>query len=426
MNKRFLTLLMCLAVGWNVTETSARAQVSMPEPIPQDQIESVKPYRLTGLIDAYYTTGSGVVAVHPRVVLSCAHVIYDPDFRRWLSGARWFRGYNSEEAPERADGQVLNGYFYWRSYAAAFRAGEKARQRPFGGLRAIAREFDLDAVAYFSYRDDLGNGEYAEVFDEGAPWLQAFREKWVTGYPAGRYEEGDPLEYRQHVTGSFLPALRREVRTARNYLTLDDYVETGPGNSGGPVWLRDPDDNDNYVVAGVLVSGAEQSLNGFSSIGVHATSARSWRLITSAVQTADMGAASQNLTVSFTDAPVPVPDGTTRVVRGRVRTFPGEVVRSINVSGMPTFLNEVRIDLVVDHDDRRDLLVLIQPPGQKRWPIYDGLFDEAGNEVLFEDEDVPMFYGINPNGQWKLRVVDMVSGGDTGKLMSAEIRIGAR
>jgi len=426
MKARTLGFLCCLIAGPVVTVDQARAQVAKPQPIQPDQVESIKPYRLTGLVDAVYGTGSGAVVAHPRVILSCAHVIFDADFRRWLSGARWFRGWNVGTAPERVKGQILNGYFYWRAYAGAFRAAERARKKPRGALRAVAREFDLDAVAYFSYRDDLGRGEYAEVFPDGAPWLGTVSDKWITGYPSGRYKVGDPLEYRQHVTGSFRNPLRREVRKARRYLTLDDYAETGPGNSGGPVWMQDPANNRNYMVAGVLVSGAERSVDGFSSIGVHATSARSWQLVTNAVRTADLGYAEQALDASFTDSPVEVPDAVTRVKRGRVRTFPGEIVRSTTVSGMPSFVNDVRLDLVIEHDERTDLLILIQPPRQKRWAIYDGWFDESGNEVRFDDEDVPMFYGINPNGRWRLYVVDLVSGGDTGRLISATIRISAR
>jgi subtilisin-like proprotein convertase family protein len=425
MKARHVAFALCWMAALGTSADRAGAQVQ-PQPIAKGQIETLQPYRLTGLIDAYYGTGSGVVVAHPRVVLSCAHVIYDADFRRWLSGARWFRGYNEDSGPERPDGQVLNGYFYWRAYAAAFRASERARRRPFGGLRAIAREFNLDAVAYFSYRDNLGNGEYASVFADGAAWLETPREKWITGYPSGRYREGDPLEFRQHVTGSFSSPLRREVRTARQYLTLENRAETGSGNSGGPVWMRDPDNNSNFVVAGLLVSGAERIPDGVSSIGVHATSARSWRLISSAVETTGLGSAAPTLTASFTEGPVDIPDAVTRVVKGGVQTFPGEIIQSATVSGMPTFLNDVRIDLLVEHDDQTDLLILIQPPRQLRYPVYDGFWDERGNEVRLDDEDVPMFYGINPNGRWRLYVVDMVSGGDTGRLISAKIRVNAR
>jgi len=422
MKARKTGLLLCLLAALALAVDGVRGQV-VPLPVEPGRIESDPRYRLTGLIDAYYGTGSGAVVAHPRVVLSCAHVIYDPDFRRWLSGARWFRGYNESSGPERADGQVLNGYFYWRAYAGAFRAAERARRRPFGGLRAIAREFNLDAVAYFSYRDDLGNGEFASAFDDGAPALRTGAEKWITGYPGGRYEEGDPLEYRQHVTGPISEPLRREVRTAPRYLTLDDFAETGSGNSGGPVWMQDS--SGEYAVVGILVSGAESETEGFSSIGVHATSARSRQLVDRAVETTGLESAVSSVSASFADSPVEIPDAETRVRRGRERLFPGALVQSVRVSGLPSFLNDVRLDLEIEHGDRTDLLILIQAPRRTRYPLYVGEVDDPGDKVSFNDEDVPMFYGINPNGRWRIYVVDYVPG-DTGRLISATIRISAR
>ena len=413
-----------------VTAVLGFAQVTMPQPVLEGETENDKRTRLTGLIDATFSWGSGAVAEHPRVVLSCAHVIFDTYFARWLSGARWFRGWNDGNAPDKAQGQVLNGYFYWRPYAAASRVAERARRWWWlpGGWKKIAKEFDLDAVAYFSYSDDLGGGEYSRTFADGAPWLNtSYLEKWVTGYPSGRYEEGNPLEFRQHLTGGFYPALWREWRGAPSYLTLDDTVETGSGNSGGPVWLRDPDNNEDYMIAGVLVSGAEQAESGISSIGVRATSQRSYKLILDAMRTADEGYGEVTQEREFISGTVEVPDAVSRVLKGKVRKIPGEIKQSVYFTGMPPTLNGAQIDLLIEHEERRDLLIMIQPPKQRKYPVFDGWYEDPGSEdVSLSGEEVPYFYGINPNGRWTLRVLDMESGGDTGRIVSARIRVKSR
>jgi len=101
------------------------------------------------------------------------------------------------------------------------------------------------------------------------------------------------------------------------------------------------------------------------------------------------------------------------------------VKKSFRVSGMPRIINEVRVDLEIMHDERRDLLVILETPNKKRLPLYDGDLDFSGQSVIFDDEKAPLFYGLNPNGRWVLRVIDMLPG-STGKVVSATVHISAR
>lgn len=48
-----------------------------PQPVEAGQEATRTDYRTTGLIETAFAWGSGVVAEHPRVVLSCAHVVFD-------------------------------------------------------------------------------------------------------------------------------------------------------------------------------------------------------------------------------------------------------------------------------------------------------------------------------------------------------------
>lgn len=90
------------------------------------------------------------------------------------------------------------------------------------------------------------------------------------------------------------------------------------------------------------------------------------------------------------------------------------------VSGMPKIIHEVRVDLEIRHGDRRDLLVILETPNKKRLPFDEGELDTNGQEVLFENEDAPLFYGLNPNGRWVQRVIDTLAG-DEGLLISATV-----
>ena len=394
--------------------------VDVPQPVEPGQEAEYSIFRMTGLIEAAYSWGSGAVAEHPRVVLSCAHVVYDDFYGQWTSGARWYRAYNGETAPAREIGQPLNGYFYWRSYATAENAARRATDRNFP--RAVAAMFNLDAVAYFSYADDLGGGEQAPVFTDGAARLASNSTKWITGYPGGRYAEGDPREYRLHLTGGFDSPLLPEYGNLKNYVTSYYVAETGSGNSGGPVWMTDADGAPH--LAGILVSGAEQANGADSWIGVHATSAQSRALLTAAVATADLGP--RAVSQSYDTGPgSPIPDAITRRLRGQNATRPGEVVRTFRVRGLPKTINSVKIDLVIEHSERRDLDILLTAPGKKRLPIYDGYYDESGANVIMEQEEAPLFYGLNPNGTWVLRIRDLAPA-DTGRLISATVHINAR
>jgi len=346
-----------LAAAFAITITAAPG-VEVPQPVPPGSESSLPLYQTTGLIEGAFAWGSGVVAGHPRVVLSCAHVVYDDVFHTWTSGARWYRAYNETGAPDASNAQSLNGYFYLRSYSAAVKATARASDRSF--YRVIANEFGLDTVAYFSYADDLGAGQYAEVLSDGAAQLAENKTKWITGYPGGRYEEGDPLQYRLHVTGGFAGPLLPEFAKAKNYVTSYLVAETGMGNSGGPVWTEGPDGTPS--VAGVLVSGGEQETDGESWIGVHATSARNKALIEAAKKAAGQGVLVQT---KFEDATgeAAIPDAVARRVKDSLRTTNGQITKVFRIKGMPKTINEVKIDLGVRHDQRTDLVVELRAPG---------------------------------------------------------------
>jgi hypothetical protein len=408
----------------------------VPQPVAQGLEGSRLDYRMTGLIEAPYSWGSGVVVEDNQVVLSCAHVVYDDIFRQWTSGARWYRAYNGSTLPNVQDAKPLNGYFFWRSYSSAVQAAARAQRRlenyPLESnvpdavynawLRALAREFNLDAVAYFSYAQDLGGGSFARLRADGASLLASDRFKWITGYPGGRYPEGDPLEYRLHDTGQFRTSLEPEFPSLANYVTAYDEIETGSGNSGGPVWAN-ANDSPDPVVAGILVSGAELQTEGESLVGVHATSAQSAKLVEAAM--AATNETSQTKTHQAVIEGGNVPDAERVRVPGGNRTKEGQLVRTFKVRGLSKVINEVRVDLDIKHTERRDVRVVLQAPGKRLLPVYDGYYDTPGEDVKLSGQAVPLFYGLNPNGTWVLRIIDTTPA-DVGQLVSATVQITAR
>lgn len=382
--------------------------VEVPSPVPIGD-EGTDPYAFTGIISTYESYGSGVVAAHPRVVLSCAHVVFSLDYLAWTSGAEFFTAWNDTTAPEYGTGQFLTGYYYWRTYAPAAAATDRLFRLGKNPLAAEAREFNQDFVAYFHHSTDLAEGACAEVWEDGVPVLSdAAKDKVVTGYPMGRYSEGDTNEFRMHKT-SFTGALSPEFRFTKRYLTAYNIAETGSGNSGGPVWVRQ-DEGGSPSVAGVLVSGQEQPEFKESMIGVHAVSRDGWRLIQSALDATTVGAPTSR---SFEIAGGTIPDYST-------------LKRSIKVSGLPKTVLSVTLDLEINHPLRSDITVAVRAPGRKTAVVYDGIYDgQTGPSINLTNEQIAYFYGASANGVWTV-VIDDWEPQDEGSLVSARLNITAR
>jgi hypothetical protein len=217
-------------------------------------------------------------------------------------------------------------------------------------------------------------------------------------------------------------------KTTKNYLTAYDVAETGSGNSGGPVWA--PDQNGNYRVAGVLVSGQETTLPNpednwdRSMVGVHAVSAAGWRLINSALQAS--GQSPVVRVFSTTQGRSVIPDRQTVVRKSLVRTF--------KVAQLPATTLYVQLDLDILQtraDDRRDLYITLRSPGGRTIVVYDGRFEKERREYPqppfpYDDEPMAYLYGTNPNGTRSLVMRDDVRNIVTGEFISAELKIKAR
>ncbi|MEO7300285.1 MAG: BACON domain-containing protein [Verrucomicrobiota bacterium] len=220
------------------------------------ELSQTYPYNVTGLLSATEAgkIGSGAVIRYPKVVISCAHVVYDFG---WKNGNYFFPAWNLGSFPSRSQGVLLRSYWHFTSYSSG----------------TSDRDFDRDFVAHYAY-ENIAEGRYGRALEDGREGLRSTLPKLITGYPGGLYPSGSPFENRLHQTGPFsLPFIPSSYST---YLTINE-VSTGAGNSGGPTWVNNSND---WAFAGVLVAGLERSENdGIDRAGVRAIEAAAWDLV---------------------------------------------------------------------------------------------------------------------------------------------------
>lgn len=235
------------------------------EPVSSNTSESY-PYALTGLIQNDLATGSGATVKHPRIVISCAHVVFDEYRYRWITDNYYTAGWHQSYLPSQSGSVPLRGFYYFTSYATYLQS--------YGSTGS--QTFSKDFVVHYAYRDTAG-GQYADYFEDGVSALKTTAEKLLVGYPAALYRSGDPSEYLMHAAGPFTNQFYADYGP---YLGTDG-VATAGGNSGGPVFVSDSSD---YRFAGVLVSGLNTRLgDSTNTIGVVGINSQMWGLVESAI-----------------------------------------------------------------------------------------------------------------------------------------------
>ena len=103
----------------------------------------------------------------------------------------------------------------------------------------------------------------------------------------------------------------------------------------------------------------------------------------------------------------------------------GGATDSLTVAGLPDTANieAATLNITVEHDDAWDLGITITSPAGTE-SVVNAPFNDALDEVPgISDWNLMSnaFYGENPNGVWRVRVVDLASG-DTGRLVSWALR----
>jgi hypothetical protein len=267
--------------------------------------------------------------------------------------------------------------------------------------------FQFDFVANYSATQNTAGGYAGGWVEDGKPYLTTGGfNKLISGYPAGRYNEGDPNEHRMHSTEFNV----NMGVTRENYLGLDG-VETGPGNSGGPVWVLR---NGEWALAGVLVSGTEYLSNQWSSIGVCSLNKQGWGLITSALRRTGSTGELFKKRVALENVPVEIPDQSS-------------AVRTFTVSGLVGVIQGVKVDLAITHPRQGDLAVTLRSPSGQTVSLLSAVVKRRSSRInlILSGKNVSGFKNLSPNGVWTLTVRDSYQQ-DVGSLQSGSLEITTR
>jgi hypothetical protein len=382
---------------YSVVATDLWGGSKIPSPVDTANL-ALSPYVYTGLIMQKNATGSGSVAIHPRLVLGCAHLNYS-DGSTWLPAGsiEWFWKWNQGNYPETGDGLSLTGYYYFSTY--------QFNQILYGGSNSKTYQFDF--VANYSATQDAAGGRAASWVYDGKKCLTVGKAtKRVTGYPAGRYKDWDSNKYRMHETDFSANMLV----SLNNFLFLNG-VETGQGNSGGPVWIWN---NRDWAFGGVVVSGLDIAKDNRSVIGVCSLNQGNWSLILSALR--QLGATDflYKRWVPMGNLPVAIPDQSS-------------ISRTLEVADLLGTVQTIKINLFASHERGGDLIVTLRSPNGKTVRLTTAVTTARSSppNLTLTSRDVMGFQGLSPNGLWTLTVKDSYRS-KTGSLQMASMEITTR
>lgn len=343
-----------------------------------------EPYYYNGLVLSGGARGSGFVAEHPNVFFTAAHVVFDDG--GWTSPPSWVGGYNGEGAPPAESEIPARGYFRWTQYANLVAEYGPTSRSAFG--RDVALAWGLQPFVA---------GIPASLDFKGISHLQQSNISMITGYPAELIYTAESGGYYLHSTA---PDITPFKPTFGRYLYAT-HLSTGPGNSGGPVWVQDP--MGNWKAGGVLVSGRP------SETGIYAMSpdiksflqAASPALATPRRSMKFVGGVSASSTLLAMPKPKNIPDGAQRWTRIplSVLSFPDDAT-----------VSKVTLQLDISTAHRGDLVVALLGPGGVFSIIHNG--EGAGEDnLVYEDYDISgPFAGGEPDGRWTLLVQDRLAG----------------
>jgi len=359
------------------------------------------PYAATGYVDSrvpgsnFPFSGSGAVARDPRLLYTCAHVLYDRG--QWAYAVAFHRAWHSRNAPSDFNAVWARGYHYVTGYA------DRA---------TFPYDFDKDfAVAYTSASQQFGMplGWYAD----GAAAVASGAAKMIVGYPAELYIDRSNGFYFQHRTGPFNAAFFR--RAGAWYEVAG--VSTGKGNSGGPVLVWD---GSSYRLAGVLVSGAFD--RGVHYAGIYALDAAAELAATSALASAEQPELPPSVS----------PAGTTRVASNSKTAALKDGARRFTVRRMTiprragASITGVNLDLSVSAERRGDLDVFLRSPRGRTYVVAAANpADNDANLVLTNADISGPFLGSNPRGGWRIFLRDSVVGGAS-RFQRAALRVASQ
>jgi len=206
-----------------------------------------------------------------RLLLTAAHVVHvqrEEHVPTFADSVYFFPAWNGAAPPQTLETAVpLRGFHVMAGYVDAVESGETVQRYGNQWEVALARDF----AAGWSY-ENLAGGAAPVYKSGGGDALRSLREKMLTGYPTGLYDDGHPGQWRMHRLGPFNRPLIPTVESF--YMSV--LHATARGNSGGPVWVKDS--REEWGVAGISVAGVAIDGNDYF-LGTVAIRVAEWELI---------------------------------------------------------------------------------------------------------------------------------------------------
>lgn len=323
---------------------------------------------MESLVGGYWYRGSAVVARDPKLLYSCAHLFYEQ--RQWASDFYFHRAYSAKGYPPEGSGASPRGLHYFTSYSS--------------GVNAYGQDSDVAFASDFTvlYSSKAMAPYAVDWWPKGGAALRSGKAKRIIGYPSRVDYTGAAGHCYQHATDWF----NYDGYKVLNGFNEFQNVSTGPGNSGGPVFVHDPSTGEDRL-AGILVSGSRRTA------GVIALDLSTHTLASYALGQKDQTRTyTDNIARSF-------PDGATT-----------DTIIPIRVSGFSGTIQKLKLSLNISTARRGDLNVYLKSPGGRiRW-INKQSFDQGDNLILTDENLTNRFGGYAPNGTWELHVRDAVAG----------------
>ncbi len=325
----------------------------------------------TGLVTSRFSSGnfrgSGVIARDPRLVYSCAHVLYEDGV--WATSYKFHRAYHAQSSPASTDGASPRGFRYFTQY--------EPNLSQYGDNSYEA--FSVDFVVYYA---DSSFGDAVGYWLDGGNVLRSNRWKRIVGYPSYLHYNGQQGYCYQHATDWFS---NEAVQWKEAYHRFTG-VSTGPGNSGGPLFVHDSV-NDQEYLAGIVVSGLSDS------VGTCALSDATHKMATNALGL-------EPVTRTFTNSKrLRLPDGSKRYKN-----------RSITADGYSEGVTGLTLNARINTRHRGELAVYLKSPsGRIHW-VSKPSKDRRKNLVVRDLDVSSSFDGVAANGRWVLRMRDARAG----------------
>jgi hypothetical protein len=354
----------------------------IPEKIDPLLIDS-EPYRFNGVVLTDEFRGSGFCAWNKRTFFTAAHMVWKTG---WGAPPIWAPTANALTVDEDTQVQA-RGYFRWKSYASLVAVGGQT-----------GNAFGKDVILAYAFQD-LIPGTPAKLDLNAYKNLRGNRTTMITGYPAlAFYTDQAITGYFMHQTGPGITPYGVDFgRALRTPL-----IASGPGNSGGPLWIKETDGS--WSAAAVYVGGrpSESIVNAFSPDTNSLTQAVAPLVKTPFAQTSAAVAGIEGSSYFFPmSKPKKIPDGVTRFTDFKFNVGRFEDTDKLKL---------VKLSFEIETNHQGDLFIILQGPGGIQALVHNEQGGGTHDLVLTQKDFSLKFSGIRPNGNWMLRVQDRLRG----------------